>query len=62
MLEVLDAKFDNKNKAKSEPGSVTCAESGCGYFSSVIAKTEQPRSAQLGRMTITKTSLIFAAK
>ena len=31
-------------------------------MSAVIAKTEQPRSAQLGRMTITKTSLIFAAK
>ena len=23
---MLDAKFDNKNKAKSEPGSVTCAQ------------------------------------
>ena len=40
----------------------------CGYHKSipkanaVIANTEQPRSAQLGHMTITKTSLIFAAK
>ena len=29
MLEVLDAKFDNKNKAESEPGSVTCASCSC---------------------------------